>query len=127
MDELRLDKWLWAARFYKTRRLASQACQAGKVKLNGQSVKPGKTIKIGDELQITQPLYKQHIRIKGLNERRTAAKIAVALYEDLTPSEVIEQAQLQRTMESAFHRDRRQAGRPTKRDRRLLQRLRGKF
>ncbi|UCH10489.1 MAG: RNA-binding S4 domain-containing protein [Fidelibacterota bacterium] len=126
MDELRLDKWLWAARFYKTRRQATQACQAGKVKLNGQSAKPGKSIKIGDELQITRKMYKQQIRITGLNQRRTAPRIAAALYDDLTSPEVIEQAQLQRTLESAFYRDRRKTGRPTKRDRRLLQRLKGR-
>jgi ribosome-associated heat shock protein Hsp15 len=127
MDELRLDKWLWAARLYKTRRTATRACQAGKVKLNGQSVKPGRSVKIGDQLQITRKMLKQQIRIVGLNERRTAPKIATTLYEDVTPREEIEQAQLQRTMQSAFYRDRHKTGRPTKRDRRALQRLKGKF
>ncbi|MFB0517172.1 MAG: RNA-binding S4 domain-containing protein [Candidatus Neomarinimicrobiota bacterium] len=124
---MRIDKWLWAARFFKTRRLATEACQAGKVKLNGRSVKPGRAIKTGDELQITRQLYKQRIRVTGLQERRVAPKIAATLYEDLTPQEEIEQAQLQRTMESAFYREHRRAGRPTKRDRRALQKLKGKF
>ncbi|UCD37351.1 MAG: RNA-binding S4 domain-containing protein [Fidelibacterota bacterium] len=127
MTEVRLDKWLWAARLYKTRRGAAEACQAGKVKLNGRSVKPGKSVKAGDDLLITRKLYKQQIRIVGLQERRVAPKIAITLYEDLTPAEDIEQSQLVRTMESAFYRDRRKAGRPTKRDRRAMQKLKGKF
>lgn len=127
MDAIRIDKWLWVARLFKTRREAAGACQAGKVKLNGRSVKPGRAVKIGDELQITRKLYKQQIRISELRERRVSPSIAATLYEDLTPREEIEQAHLQRSMESAFVRERHKAGRPTKRDRRALQKLKGKF
>ena len=136
MDELRVDKWLWAARLFKTRRGAAEACQAGKVKrlavgtprLEGRSVKPSRAIRVGDELQITRKLYRQRIRITDLRERRVSPQIAATLYEDITPEEEIEQARLVRTMESAFHRERRRRrGRPTKRDRRALQKLKGRF
>lgn len=128
MDELRVDKWLWAARLFKTRRGAAEACQAGKVKLEGRSVKPSRAIRVGDELQITRKLYRQRIKITGLSERRVSPAIAATLCEDITPAEEIEQAKLVRTTESAFHRDpRRRRGRPTKRDRRALQKLKGRF
>ena len=128
MDELRVDKWLWAARLFKTRRGAADACQAGKVKLEGRSVKPSRAIRVGDELQITRKLYRQRIKITGLSERRVSPAIAATLCEDITPAEEIEQAKLVRTTESAFHRDpHRRRGRPTKRDRRALQKLKGRF
>lgn len=127
MDELRVDKWLWAARLFKTRRGAAEACRAGKVKLEGRSVKPSRAIRVGDELQITRKLYRQRIKITGLSERRVSPAIAATLCEDITPAEEIEQAKLVRTTESAFHRERRRAGRPTKRDRRALQKLKGRF
>lgn len=127
MDSMRIDKWLWAARLFKTRREAAEACQAGKVKLNGRSLKPGRTVKIGDELQVTRRMYKQLLQITGLSERRFSHKIAVTLFNDITPLEDIEQAHLAQKLDGAFYRDRRKAGRPTKRDRRALQKLKGKF
>ncbi len=126
MDQLRIDKWLWAARLFKTRREAAETCQAGKVKLEGRSVKPGRAIRIGDELQITRRRYRQQVRVTGLSERRVSPHIAATLYEDTTPSEELEQARLVHTIESTFHREPRGAGRPTKRDRRALQKLKGR-
>ncbi|MBA7614681.1 MAG: hypothetical protein GH143_03080 [Calditrichaeota bacterium] len=127
MDELRIDKWLWASRLFKTRRLAAEACQAGKVKLNGRSVKPGRAIRVGDGLQITRKRYRQQICVTGLSERRVSPPVAATLYEDTTPNEELEQARLVNTMESTFRRERRGAGRPTKRDRRALQKLKGQL
>lgn len=127
MDSVRIDKWLWAVRLFKTRREAADACQAGKVKIGGHSIKPGRSVKIGDELLITRKLYKQRVRVAGLPERRVAHKIAVDMFNDLTPEEEIKQAQLAQRLDSAFYRDRHGAGRPTKRDRRALQKLKGKF
>ncbi len=127
MDELRIDKWLWVARLFKTRRGAAEACQAGKVKLEGRSVKPSRAIRVGDELQITRKLYRQQIKITGLSERRVSPAIAATLCKDITPAEEIEQAKLVTTTESAFRRERRRAGRPTKRDRRALQKLKDRF
>ncbi len=127
MDELRIDKWLWAARLFKTRRLAAEACQAGKVKLEGRSVKPGRAIRVGDQLQITRRRYRQRISVTGLSERRVSPHIAATLFEDTTPKEDMEQARLAHTLENAFHRERGGAGRPTKRDRRALQKLKGRL
>ncbi len=127
MDELRIDKWLWAARLFKTRRLAAEACQAGKVKLNGRSVKPGRAIRVGDGLQITRKQYRQQICVTGLSDRRVSPHIAATLYKDTTPNEELEQARLVNTMESTFRRERRGTGRPTKRDRRALQKLKGQL
>ncbi|MFC1547204.1 RNA-binding S4 domain-containing protein [Candidatus Neomarinimicrobiota bacterium] len=127
MDSVRIDKWLWAVRLFKTRREAAEACQAGKVKLSGHSIKPGRTVKIGDELQITRKMYKQQVSITGLAERRVGPKIAVTLFNDLTPPEDLEQVNLAQQLNTAFYRDRRKAGRPTKRDRRALEKLKGKF
>lgn len=127
MDSVRIDRWLWAVRLFKTRREAADACTAGKVKLGGHSIKPGRTIKIGDELQITRKMYKQQVRVTGLLERRVGHKVAVNMFDDVTPEENLEQARLAQQMDSAFYRDRHRTGRPTKRDRRALQKLKGKF
>ncbi len=127
MPFVRVDKWLWAARFHKTRGSATVACQAGKVKLNGRSVKPSHMVKMGDELLITRQAYRQHVRVTGLSDRRASAAIAAGLYEDLTPPEEIERLKLQRTVDSAFHRAQSRTKRPTKKDRRILQKLKGKF
>ena len=127
MPEVRIDKWLWAARFHKTRSSATTACQAGKVKLNGRSVKPSRMVKMGDELLITRPAYRQRVRVTGLSDRRASAEIAAGMYEDITSPEEIERLKFQRTMDSAFFRAQPRTGRPTKRDRRTLQKLKGKF
>jgi ribosome-associated heat shock protein Hsp15 len=127
MDSVRIDKWLWAVRLFKTRREAADACQAGKVKLDGHSIKPGRSVKVGDELLITRKLYKQQVRVTGMLERRVSHKIAINMFDDLTPEEEIKQARLAQQLDSAFYRDRHRTGRPTKRDRRALQKLKGKF
>lgn len=128
MNEVRLDKWLWAARFHKTRSAATAACQAGKVKLNGKSSKPGRMVKIGDHLAATRKDYRQEVRITGLAERRASAKLAAELYEDVTPPEELERMKQMKDMTSAFHRSApRTTGRPTKRDRRMINRLKERF
>lgn len=135
MAAVRIDKWLWAARLFKTRGEATQACQAGKVKLfiagpgraGSRSLKPSRPVAIGDELTLTRKLYRQRIRVDGLSQRRVAAKLAAALYSDLTPPEEQEHARAAATREGAFVRERRYAGRPNKRERRALQNLKGKF
>lgn len=135
MATVRLDKWLWAARLFKTRGEATQACQAGKVKsltagqgrAGSRSVKPSRPVTVGNELTITRKLYRQRIRVEGLSERRSAAKLAATLYSDLTPPEEVELIRAAATREGAFVRGRRQAGRPNKRERRALQSLKGKF
>jgi len=78
----RLDKWLWAARFFKTRPLAAEAVSGGKVHLNGERVKPSRNIKAGDQLVITRGQFEFHITIEGLNKNRRPAAEAQALYTE---------------------------------------------
>ncbi|MEY4768783.1 MAG: hypothetical protein RL637_1422 [Pseudomonadota bacterium] len=92
--ELRLDKWLWAARFFKTRQLAQEAISGGKVQVNQQRSKPSKKIKIGDQLQISKQQYRWEITVVELNDQRQSAVIARTLYLENPESIVKRQQQL---------------------------------
>lgn len=127
LNAVRIDKWLWAARFFKTRSAATTACQAGKVKLNGRSVKASHVVRSGDLVAITRPAYRQELLVTGLQEKRVSAKLATDMYEDHTPPEELERLRLRRTQDSAFFQRQRGSGRPTKRQRRRLDKLKGKF
>jgi len=81
-DVVRIDKWLWAARFFKTRSLAAQAVSGGKVQLNGQRVKPARTVKPGDELEIHKSGLEYQVHIVGVSERRGPAVVAQTLYQE---------------------------------------------
>ena len=81
-DVVRIDKWLWAARFFKTRSLAAQAVSGGKVQLNGLRVKPARTVKAGDELEIHKSGFECHVRIVCLSDRRGQAQVAQTLYQE---------------------------------------------
>jgi ribosome-associated heat shock protein Hsp15 len=81
-DSVRIDKWLWVARFFKTRSLAAQAVGGGKVQLNGARVKPARALKPGDELEIHKSGYEYQVRVVLLSERRGPAKVAQTLYEE---------------------------------------------
>ena len=88
VDALRIDKWLWAARVFKTRGLAADACDGGKVDVNDQSVKPAKAVRPGDYIKVTLPQGRRRIlKVVGLDERRGGAAHARLLYDDLTPPE----------------------------------------
>jgi ribosome-associated heat shock protein Hsp15 len=118
MSDLRLDKWLWAARFFKSRTLAASACDGGKVDVNEQAAKPSKAVRAGDLLHVTLPRGKRIVRIVTLTERRGGGQEAAALYEDLTPPPPPPEL---RTRPPAYRPP--GAGRPTKRERRHLDRL----
>ncbi|MCX4247066.1 RNA-binding S4 domain-containing protein [Paraliomyxa miuraensis] len=120
--EVRIDKWLWAARMFKTRSLASDACGAGHVKVGGVSVKAAKSVRVGDRLEVRTPGGLRILEVAALGERRGPASVARTLYVDHTPPPPPkdEQALL---VETAT-RD-RGTGRPSKRDLRDLRRLRG--
>jgi len=118
---MRLDKWLWAARFYKTRSLASAAVDGGKVKLNGVAVKPAKEVKPGDRLQLRAGEQDWEVIVQGVNELRRPAAEAQLLYRE-TPESVQRRAQAAELRKLAPTVDMK--GRPTKRDRRRLNLLR---
>lgn len=121
----RLDKWLWAARFYKTRSLAAQAVSGGKVHVNAQRVKPSRPVKIGDELSIVRGQQHMTVIVQALSERRGPASVAQSLYTET------EQSRIQRESEAEQRRILRvtlprPAGRPDKHQRHSIRRLKGK-
>nr|MBF0221008.1 RNA-binding protein [Desulfobulbaceae bacterium] len=118
---VRLDKWLWAARFFKTRSIATQAVNGGKVHCNAKRVKAAKTVQIGDELVIQRGQVTCTVIVDGLNDKRRPAKEAVALYTETPDSiksreESSEQKRLMRTINGNYGPQKR----PSKRDRRLI-------
>jgi ribosome-associated heat shock protein Hsp15 len=120
--KVRLDKWLWAARFFKTRGLAADAIDGGKVRYDGQRPKAAKEVKIGGVLRIARPDGEWEVVVRGLSTQRRGAPEAVLLYEETEESRVRrEQAAITREADHAM-RD-RGMGRPTKRDRRLIKRF----
>jgi ribosome-associated heat shock protein Hsp15 len=122
---VRLDKWLWAARFYKTRGLASDAIAGGKVQVNGDRAKRARPVQPGDEIRIRQGPYEHHVVVRALSGRRGPASAAAELYEETPASRAAREAmaiQL-RSVHAAFVPDK---GRPTKKDRRELGRLKGR-
>jgi len=120
---LRIDRWLWCARIYKSRALASEAIAGGKVHVNGERVKPSRGLAIGDRLQITQSPFELELIVRGLPGRRGPASAARASYEE-TAQSVAQRERLkeQHALAAAFAP--RPAARPSKRDRRRLLQLR---
>ena len=112
---MRLDKWLWAARFFKTRTLAVEAIEGGRVSVNGDRAKPAKEVKIGDALSIRRPPYEHVVQVRGLSDQRGPASVAAALYEETAESKA------RRTVLAAEMKSMPQPrfkGRPTKKTRR---------
>ena len=124
-EKLRIDKYLWAIRLFKTRTLATEACKAGKIKLDGQNIKPAHEVKVGEVYQVSKGIERKVLRVIGLLENRADAKTVVNFFEDITP---VEQTH---AFKSMFHapllkRD-RGTGRPTKKDRREIDDLKDDF
>lgn len=115
-----MDKWLWAARFFKTRSLASAACVGGKVDVNDEAAKPAKPIRPGDRVEVTLPGGRRIARVLALGDRRGPASDARRLYDDLTPPSPPRTRQAPPLFRPPG------AGRPTKRARREIERLRGR-
>jgi ribosome-associated heat shock protein Hsp15 len=118
-ESQRLDKWLWAARFYKTRGLAVEAISGGKVHVNGQRVKPSRTVRIEDTLTISKPPYEFEVIIQGLNLQRRPASEAEQLYEETAQSRDKREL-LREQIKNEPLGFRQQKGRPSKRDRRNI-------
>lgn len=118
-EKLRLDKYLWAIRLFKTRSQAAAACESGKVRLEGQSVKASRTVVIGDEYEVRTEARRWRIRVKGLLSQRMAFTAVQPFYDDITPPEEQERLTFQA---ASFHTGKRlsKVGRPTKKQRRDL-------
>ena len=118
-DSVRIDKWLWAARFFKTRSMATDAVDGGKVRLNGERIKPARSVKIGDTLDIDNGPTEWEVLVRGLTDKRGSATIAQTLYSETEQSIARRQ---QNAEQRKFFREPGESikGRPTKRDRRLL-------
>ncbi|MCY4486271.1 MAG: S4 domain-containing protein [Deltaproteobacteria bacterium] len=121
-ESVRLDQWLWAARFFKTRSLAAAAAQGGKIHVRGDRAKPARAIRVGDQLQIRRGPYEWVVTVNALSTRRGPAKEAALLYEETAESvRRREAARVQIQAQAAPFRER--GGRPTKKDRRDWTRL----
>lgn len=116
-DSARVDSWLWAIRIYKTRSAATTACRAGHVRVNGDKVKAAQPVRIGDELRVRIAGFDRILVVRQILVKRVGAPLAALAYEDRTP---------EREPQAALGLRDRGAGRPTKRERRDIDRLRGR-
>lgn len=117
-NDFRVDKWLWAVRIFKTRSLAAEACKKSKVYINGDIAKPSKMIKVDDVIEVKKSPILYRYRVKSLLKSRVGAKLVEDYLEDITPNqEVVKLDMIKLNM--GGHRD-RGAGRPTKKERRLI-------
>ena len=124
MSTERIDKWLWAARFFKTRALASKACELGRILSNGQPAKPAREVKVGDLLKIKNETGEFLVHVLLLSEVRGPASVAKTLYQETDESRELRlKAAAERKVMQQFEPF--PAGRPSKRDRRLIHRFRG--
>lgn len=117
-SEARIDKWLWAARIYKTRTLSSDACKNGRITINGALAKPSRTVKVGDQVGVKKSPITYSFRVLQTIEKRVGAKLLPEVFENITPPEQYELLEMNRI--SGFVDRARGTGRPTKKDRRAL-------
>lgn len=122
-EKLRLDKYLWAIRLFKTRTLAATACEGGKVKFSGSQAKAAKNVNLADEYEVKTESRRWRIKVTGLLHKRVKYEEAVKYYIDITPAEELQRLQYQA---ASFHTGKRQSkiGRPTKKERRDLDQFR---
>ncbi len=125
MDHVRLDKWLWAARFFKTRTLAAHACEMGRIEAKGQHAKAARDVRVGDQLQIKNDSGIFEVEVLGLSDMRGPASVAQTLYNE---TEASREARLKLAEERRLlpRIDMLHEGKPSKRDRRVIDRLRGR-
>lgn len=117
-EGVRIDKWLFAVRLYKTRSLASEECRKGKVTIGGMNVKPSRELKIGETIQLRRPPITRSYKVLALTENRMAAKLVPEFAIETTPASELEILEMQKNM-SVYNRE-RGSGRPTKKERRDL-------
>ena len=119
MNEARVDKWLWAARIFKTRSMAAAACKKGQVSMNGAQLKPSRTVKVGDIISVRKPPVTYSFKIKQAIEKRVGAKLIPEILENVTAPEQYELLEMNRI--SGFVNRAKGTGRPTKKERRDLE------
>jgi ribosome-associated heat shock protein Hsp15 len=124
MDEVRVDKWVWATRFFKTRGIAAEAVLAGHVHVNGARVKPSKNVRVGDELSIRIGTTQWTVIVAGLSDKRGPAKVAQELYRETDPSRLAREQEALRRQRTPPPIGADLGARPTKQDRRRLDAIR---
>ena len=122
---MRVDKWLWTTRVFKTRSQATEACRSNKVKILEDAIKPSREVKIGEVISVNLGIYKKTVKVLGFPQNRLSAKLIIPFIEDLTPEAVYLQAK--QIMKTRFEIRDRGIGRPTKRERRTLDNLKDFF
>lgn len=120
---IRIDKWLWAVRLFRTRSLASDACRAGSVAINDQPAKPAREVRLGETITVRQGLILRTLRVLGVPRSRVGPKLVPTFCDDLTPPGEFEKAKAN-PLQHFLERE-KGSGRPTKRDRRLIDQLLG--
>ena len=120
MDKVRIDKWLWSVRIFKSRTLATEACKSGKVKIGESNAKPSESITVGQTVYVKKEGFNLEFLVKKLIEKRVGAPLAVECYENLTPEEELNKYKDWFIGKASAEQRDRGAGRPTKRDRRDL-------
>ncbi len=124
MDSLRIDKWLWAARFYKTRALAAEEIGKGRVQVNEQTVKPARELRPGDRVTVRQGAVIRTVTVRGLSKQRGSAPVAQQLYEETEASRLARETAAEQRRLAAEPALSIEQGRPTKRDRRQIDQAR---
>jgi ribosome-associated heat shock protein Hsp15 len=125
MTRVRIDKWLWAARFFKTRALAARACELGRIESNGQQAKPSREVRIGDSLQVKTEGGDFQVEVLALSAMRGPAAVARTLYQETEASREL-RMKLAEERKAMPHFEALREGKPSKRDRRKIDRLRGR-
>lgn len=125
MDEVRIDKWLWAVRIFKTRTLAAEACKKGRVVIGNAEVKPSRTVHVGEIVQVRKPPVTFSFRVLDITDKRMGAKCVPQYMENITPPEQYEILELNKI--SGFINRQRGTGRPTKKERRDLEQFTESF
>ena len=120
-DKVRIDKWLWAVRIFKTRSMAAEACKKGKVTVDGISVKPSRDVRLNEIISLRVPPITRAYKVLAISGKRMSAKLAVDFVKDVTPQDQLNL--LDATKNFGFEKRDRGIGRPTKHDRRLIDKL----
>lgn len=122
--QVRIDKWLWAVRIFKTRNLATEACKKGKIIIDGQPVKPSRVVKSNDVVNVKKPPVLYSYKVKGLLGKRLSARLVQEYCENITPESELEKLKVR---ERFFVVRDRGAGRPTKKERRVIDKFKGEL